>query len=293
MFCHHPDVLHYAYVAFETLGHDVYLADERTTKDIGFRVSSIKNDKFEVVDQLFAPETLYPRIVNPKFERNVYNVQNYDLVWSMMPEITNLAKSGVNTWFDVQMQAFLRNPEVKKLPGIKSANHPDAYEINGIHFCPNWVDTQPAHVSKQFITQLITEANLVDTTNELVKLKAEGHPVKIHGGSKCPDGFIRDIEILPYTSLLVHNKQFGINCYAVCKALYMGIPVYMSKTTKEMIGFGDLPNDLFFFKEEMDILTAYNLSLAVDNKKIADTYRSIYTLNRTINHVDKILHYDN
>ena len=123
---------------------------------------------------------------------------------------------------------------------------------------------------------------MMSETSELSDLKKQGYPVKIYGGDQCEDGFIRDIEILPHTSLLIHNKQFGINCYSVCKALDLGIPVYMSKITKHIIGFSDLPDELFLFKEDMSVIDAYKLSLNMDRKKIQDTYRSIYTLDRSI-----------
>jgi hypothetical protein len=69
----------------------------------------------------------------------------------------------------------------------------------------------------------------------------------------------------------------------------LGIPVYMSKETKNIIGFNDLPDELFLFKEEHSIIDAYNKSLSIDRKKIQDTYRSIYTLERTIETLKKCL----
>ena len=120
-------------------------------------------------------------------------------------------------------------------------------------------------------------------------LKHNGYDVKIVGSHLTPDGFARDIDLLPYTSLLVHNKKVGINCYAVCKALDTGVPVYMERSTKELIGFGDLPDELFLFKDEMSISEAFEKSKHIDNKKIQETYRSIYSFERTINAVKNIL----
>ena len=300
MFNHHPDVLHYMWRGFTDLGHDVYVATEDLTLDIGFKVSSTKNNKFEVVDQLYDPSELYPDMKNVKFcsveDIHSSSLKEFDLLWSMMPDIKYIEmQHDIKTWFDVQMQQFLRDTRIKALPGIKSANHPDAFRINEIEFCSNWVAPSDKLVSNpQYITQLVTEADLVPTTNILIHLKNKGLPVKIHGGKKCPDGFIRDINILPETALLVHEKRFGINCYAVCKALDMGIPVYMSKTTKSMIGFGDLPDDLFYFSEEIGIQEAFEERAFgklthPTAKDISDTYRSIYTLERTKLHMDNIL----
>jgi hypothetical protein len=63
----------------------------------------------------------------------------------------------------------------------------------------------------------------------------------------------------------------------------------MERSTKELIGFGDLPDELFFFKDEMSIAEAFEKSKDIDNKKIQETYRSIYTLERTVNAVKNIL----
>lgn len=286
MFCHHPDVLHYAYRAFRELGHTVHIASESLTLSTGFKCSSVKNNKFEVVDQLFPPEILFKDMVDVEFSDTN---KGYDLYWSMLPEITQLSKLELYTWFDAQMQAFLRESSFKTLPGIKSANHPDAMAINSFYFLPNWVDHQPDLIEKRYITQLITECNLVSTTTKLIEIKNKGLPVKIMGGSKCPDGFIRDIDILPYTSLLIHDKKFGVNCYAVCKALDIGIPVYMSRETKTLIGFGDLPDNIFLFSEEHSIEDAYEISKSLDSSVIQKTYRSIYTLDRVTSAMKNIL----
>lgn len=280
MFNHHPDVLHYAWRAFRECGYTVHVATEKLTKSIGFNYSSTIDNKFQVVDQLFEPTQLYPEMFDIKFVDDI--TEKYDIFWSMLPEITSLNGRGQMTWFDGQMQVYLREYTYSRLPGIKSANHPDAYQLNGFQFLPNWVDRQPDVIERRYVTQLITEANLVDTTKELERLDDEHKiPVKIYGGKKARHGFIRDIVILPYTSLLVHNKNFGVNCYAVCKALDMGIPVYMSRSTRAMIGFGDLPDDVFLFKDDMTIEEAYHKSQSIDNAAIQNIYRSIYTLERT------------
>jgi hypothetical protein len=288
MFVHHPDVMYYMYTAFSQLDQEVFLATENLTRSIGFAYSSVKQNKLEVVDQLFEPQKLYPNIGTIDFMDNLADINTVDMLWSMLPEIKSIHYIKP-TWFDAQMQNYLRNPQFRSMPGIKTANHPKAKAINNFDFIPNWVPYQPPHIERKYITQLITQSHLVEETKELIKLKNEGYPVKIHGGPACPDGFIRDIDILPYTTLLIHNKQFGINCYAVCKALDMGIPVYMGRDTKEKIGFGDLPDSLFLFKEEYSILEAYHKSLSIDCKSIQDTYRSIYTIERTKTEVAKLL----
>lgn len=274
IFNHHPDCSLYMWKAMKEIGIEVDFATEQLTMKVGFPHSSTKQNKFEVVNKLFTPEEFSPEFKNVSFTDKL----NHDLYLSIQPEVVNIF--GPYAYWDAQMQYFLRNFGHVKVK--KSCNHPDAEKF-GFKFCANWVSPQKFNLdSPKFITQLITQHQLVSETEELIKLQSEGHSVIIAGGDNCKDGFIRDIEILPKTSLLVHNKQFGINCYAVCKALDLGIPVYMSKITKEIIGFGDLPNDLFLFKEDQSIIEAYKKSLNIDRKYIQDTYRSIYTLERTV-----------
>jgi hypothetical protein len=285
-FNHHPDVLHYMWRAFTDLGHEVHVATEDLALNVGFKYSSTKDNKFEVVDQLFEPKDLFSDMETVVFSDRIDS--SYDITWAMLPEILTVQRP-LTPWFDCQMQGFLNTPSLQRhLSGIKTANHPDA-ESYGFRFCPNWVAEQPAHIESKYIVQLITELDMVDTTPELKKLKERGLPVRIHGGSKCPDGFIRDIDILPHAGMVVHNKQFGINCYVILKALNMGIPVYLSKKTKTMIGFDDLPDEIFLFQEDYTIEQAWSQAESADHGKIKTIFDSIYTLERTKKHVNEII----
>ena len=280
IFNQHPDCSLYMYKAFKEIGAEVEFANEELTLKLGFPHSSTKQNKFEVVNKLFLPEEFSPEFLNIKFTNSL----EHDLYVSILPEVYSIF--GNQAYFDAQMQLFIR--QYGDLACKKSCNHPDAEKFN-FKFCANWVPYQPKLENPKFITQLITQAHIMEETSELLKLKNSGSPVVIAGGDHLPDGFIRDIDILPYTSLLVHNKQFGINCYAVCKALDMGIPIYMSKYTRELIGFGDLPDSVFIFKDNHSIEDAYKISLEIDRKSIQDTFRSIYTLDRTVSTLTNIL----
>lgn len=292
MFNHHPDVLRYMWRAFTELGHNVTLASEQLTEAIGFEYSSTKNNKFEVVNQLFEPGDLFPDMKDVKFTDSL-GKKEYGIIWSMLPNIMMLEQHGEVTWFDAQMQAYIRNPVFQNIPSIRTCNHPQA-SLFKFRWVPNWTDvgTLPEIKERKYITQLITEIDKVDTTDELLEMRSRGLPVKIHGGDRCPDGFIRDVDILPETLMLVHNKKFGINCYAVCKALAMGIPVYMSEETYATIGFTDLPTSCFLMKEDYSIAEALE---KVKNESeeyfenIKNTYRSIYTLDRTVSAVKEII----
>lgn len=274
IFNHHPDCSLYMWKAMTEIGIEVDFATEQLTMQVGFPHSSTKQNKFEVVNRLYSPEEFNPEFKNVSFTDKI----SHDMYLSIQPEVVNIF--GSYAYWDAQMQYFLRN--FGHVPVRKSCNHPDA-ESFGFKFCANWIPEQKFSLQQpKLITQLITQHHMVAETEELINLQNNGHPVVIAGGDNCKNGFIRDVEILPRTSMLVHNKQFGINCYAVCKALDLGIPVYMGKDTKQIIGFNDLPDDLFLFKEDYSILDAYNKSMNCNRKYIQDTYRSIYTLDRTV-----------
>ena len=279
MFNHHQDCLLYLWKAFHELGIQVDVASEELVKHLGFPPGGIRKNKFVSANLSFDPEIVYPDFKNINFS-NDWN--GYDKYVSIIPNDLFAEK----TWWDCQMQAELK--AFGHLDILKTCNHPDA-ETFGFQFCPNWVPHQTKHKEKKYITQIVSLPALVEETGELMYLKHNGYDVKIVGSQLAPDGFARDIDLLPYTSLLVHNKNVGINCYAVCKALDTGIPVYMERSTKELIGFGDLPDELFLFKDEMSISEAFEKSKHIDNKKIQETYRSIYSLERTVNAVKNIL----
>jgi predicted O-methyltransferase YrrM len=279
MFNHHQDCLLYLLKAFQQLGIEIHVASGELTKQLGFPPGGIVGNKFRIANEFFTPEQVYPDFKNIVFS-NDWN--GYDKYVSIIPN--DLFKE--KTWWDCQMQSELK--AFGHLDVLKTCNHPDALKF-GFQFCPNWVPYQPELKQKKYITQIISLPAMVEETGELMHLKYNGYDVKIVGSQLCPDGFERDYDLLPYTSLLVHNKKVGINCYAVCKALDTGIPVYMERSTKELIGFGDLPDELFLFKEDMNIKQAFLKSQSMDNTKIQDTYRGIYTLERTVNAVNQIL----
>lgn len=282
MFNHHPDCLLYLWKAFRELGIETHVAGETLTKQLGFPPTGIKGNKFVIANKSFDPVELYKGFKDLIITNTLKNLEEYDKYVSIIPNDL----FGERTWWDCQMQAELKT--FGNLNILKTCNHPDAKTF-GFQFCPNWVPHQPKHKEKKYITQIVSLPALVEETGELMYLKHHGYDVKIVGSQLAPDGFAWDKDLLPHTSLLVHNKNVGINCYAVCKALDTGIPVYMERSTKELIGFGDLPDELFFFKDDMSIAEAFEKSKDIDNRKIQDTYRSIYSLERTMNAVKNIL----
>jgi SAM-dependent methyltransferase len=281
LFNHHPDCLFYIWKGLTSLGIDVDVASEKLTYSVGFQFSSTRQGKFDVAHKLYSPTDFHKDFEGVKFSDTF---EGYPLYSSIRPEIVRVA--GPNAWWDCRMQHELRAHA--GLSCLKSCNHPQANSF-GFNFCANYVPEQPALIEKKYITQLITQMDVVPETPTLLKMKENGCPVIIAGGDQCSDGFIRDTEILPHTAMLVHNKQVGINCYAVCKAFDTGIPVYMSRETRQMIGFGDLPEDVFLFSDDQPIDEAYRKALDMNNNYIQEAFRSIYTLERTQDCIRNIL----
>lgn len=279
LFNHHPDCLHYMYKGLKLLGHDVEIAPENVTAWL-FGSSSVKNYKFQFADQIIEPENFSKEFNDIKWNDDL----NHDLYISIKPAVLSIFRE--KGLFDCRLQGEIGIGS-KYSKGIKVSNHQDAPKF-GYQFVSNWVPQKELVKEKKYITQLITLKHLSSETQELERLRNNGYNVEIGSSEK----FILDYDILPHTSLLVHNKKTGINCYAVCKALDMGIPVYMEKYTKKLIGFGDLPDNLFLFKDEMNIEEAYKKSLNINNKDIQDAFRSIYSLDRLKTSIEKVLNND-
>ena len=271
IYLHHGDCFKYMYNGLINIGVDVDLAG------------------WHLANNTSIPK--YYGNVAPKEENGTwegYNVvqkdKGYDWYLSIIPEI------GIDfpdkSWFDCRLQGLKTN---NHMCAINSMNDINANDY-GFNFCGNWVPYQGEFNKKIYITQLIVHSWLCpNETQELLDMKKYMNNIIISGSESAPDGLIEDKKILPYTAMLVHNKRSGINCYAVCKALDYGIPIYMEKSTKTLIGFDDLPDELFIFREQYSIREAYGIALQMDNIKIRDTYRSIYTLNRLKKSLSDIL----
>lgn len=275
MFNHHPDCLTYIYTALSELGIETEIASEQLTRKFFHYSSTLQNGTFQFADvqiKFTDFDTIFKNVI-------VTDHINHDIIVSIRPEV--MRHFGERAWYDCQMQGeFFQH----RNNSIRTCNHPDS-ALMGFKFCPNWVPPKELVKEKKYITQLMTAADVEPQTATLRNLKDKGYDVMIGEWGK----FIRDYDILPYTSMLVHNKKTGMNCYAVCKALDMGIPIYMERFTRKLIGFGNLPEELFLFIDDMSMEEAYKKSLDMDNKKIQEIYRSIYSLDNLKNAVVDIL----
>jgi hypothetical protein len=156
IFNQHPDCSLYMWKAMTEIGFKVDFATEELTLKIGFPHSSTKNNKFEVVDQLYDPFEFNQEFTNVTFANSL----NHDIYLSILPEVINIF--GDKGYWDAQMQYFLRN--FGHVECRKSCNHPDA-EMFGFKFCANWTPRQKFSLIKpKLIVQLITQAQMMEET---------------------------------------------------------------------------------------------------------------------------------
>jgi hypothetical protein len=267
LFNHHPDFLYHIWTLLKTLNIDCSFATESATLQVCDRSSTkTAENKFELISKLFSPEELFPDMKNIKFTDNI---ENFDLYFTIHPAIaqnnilTNVVWNGV---VHPELQSIFPEKALKVTSVQKYKEYKALY-------LPYFVPRRGKHREKKYISQLMTQFYNEHFTT-LMGLKQK-YPVIIAGHESAPDGIVNDWEVLAHTSLLVHEKKYGTNCNSVCKALDNGIPVYMSKNTKTLLGFDDLPDFMFLYSEDYSIEEAYRKSLNIDFRIIQSAYRQI------------------
>jgi len=267
LFNHHPDFLHHIWTLLKSLDVECYFATEKATLKVCDRSSTktIQN-KFELITNLYHPYELFPDMVNIQFTDNIDNFDMYFTIHPMIAENKNLNNIVWNGVVHPELQSIFPEKALK----VTSVQNYKEYKAL---YLPYFVSKRGDHKEKKYITQLMTQF-YSEHFMSLIRLK-EKYSVIIAGHESAPDGIINDWEILSKTSLLVHEKNYGTNCNSVCKALDNGIPVYMSKKTKTLLGFDDLPDFMFIYSEDYSIEEAYKKSLDMDFNIIQSSYRQI------------------
>lgn len=273
IFNHHPDYSYQAWKGFTELGHNVFFATEGLTKECGSKNSSTIGNKFLFIDKLMEPKELFPDIdVNLKDD-----LEKIELCITIDP---NLANSLVHDRlvFGAVLKEFLdRNNNYERFLKVSSVQYASNF---GALFATYYVPPYGNITQGGSITQLITQINKAFFSEQLVDLRKRGFPVIVAGSRLAPDGVVNDRKILEKTTLLVHEKSFGSNCNAVCKAFDAGVPVYMTRFTRRNLGFEDLPDYMFIFADDYDLVTAYEIAGTKDNLSIQKTFREIRSLAR-------------
>lgn len=273
LFNHHPDFLHYIWSLLKTFDIECYFATEEATLKVCDRSSTkTKENKFELITNLFYPTELFSDMTNIKFSDSL---DNYDMYFTIHPMIAQNENFKNIVWNGVV------HPELKSIfpsRALKVTSVQNYKEYKALYL-PYHVPQKGVHKEKKYITQLMTQF-YNEHTQTLINL-SQKYPVIIAGHPNAPHGIVNDWEVLSSTSLLVHEKKYGTNCNSVCKALDTGIPVYMSQNTKTLLGFDDLPDFMFLYSEEYSIEEAYHKSLGMDFNKIQSAYRQLRNIDNS------------
>jgi hypothetical protein len=267
LFNHHPDFLHHIWTLLKTFDIECFFATEAATLKVCDRSSTkTKDNKFELITNLFNPEDLFPEMQNIKFTDDIENFNMYFTIHPMIGQNNDLNNVVWNGVVHPELQSIYPQKALK----VTSVQNYKEYKAL---YLPYFVPQRGDHKEKKYISQLMTQF-YSEHTQTLIAL-SQKYPVIIAGHPSAPNGIVNDWEVLSYTSLLVHEKKYGTNCNSVCKALDNGIPVYMSRDTKTLLGFDDLPDFMFLYSEEYSIEEAYHKSLGIDFNIIQSAYRQI------------------
>jgi len=270
IFNHHPDYAYHIWKNLTSMNIECYFATEKATLAAGANFSSTigPENKFQLISNLFSVDELFPEMKGVKFTDSL---DNFDYYFTIDPYIAQKLNKNRLVWGAV-IQPYLKqinNPS--KFLKITSVQNAESYNAKYLQY---FVPQNGNLKDKKYITQLISDFRQIPTTSKLLSLKQD-YNVIIAGAGDAPDGIVNDWEILSQTALLCHEKNWGTNCNSVCKALDTGVPVYISKANKEIIGFSDLPDFMFIYSDFYTVEQAYEIALKTDNKTIQIAYRKL------------------
>jgi hypothetical protein len=87
----------------------------------------------------------------------------------------------------------------------------------------------------------------------------------------------------------VHDKNYGISCGAILKALDAGCKIYMTKKNRIEVGFADIPDECFIFADDISIKDAYHKYENYDKQRIQSIFRSIRNINNAAEQLKSVL----
>lgn len=283
IFNHHPDYYWYTHTLLSSLGIECHMASKNLTFQMGANYSSVDEEgKLLVSGKWYSNQELF---------RNFYykisnDLDGYDYYCTIHRDIAkNLPHGNKKVIYStVVMWDIVDCNQIEKYTKISSVDYVKQF---GGHRITYFVPQDGELTQKKYITQLISGYKTI-YYDELLKLK-NTYPVIIAGDHAAPDGIVNDWETLKHTALLVHNKDYGSCCNSVMKALDCGIPIYMSRKNRYVLGFDDIPEDCFIFSDENNIEKAYEKSLLIDNKKIQKQFREIKNIEKAKKEMQHLL----
>jgi hypothetical protein len=287
IFNHHPDYTWQLQKALEETGIECYIGTYDLTIHLGADYCSSSNDgMLRQGANWYSEQDLFGSQNTFKYANSL---DGMDYIFSMNRDIVQRIDFPSSRLFFCACVSWDLNGLNDLQKYTKITSHHQASKFNA-HYVPYFVQQRGVCNKGKYVTQLIEGFRNSPYTEELMILNnQETLPVIIAGSNDAPAGVVNDWDTLRDTRLLVHHKEYGTNCNAVMKALDCGIPIYMSKNNKETIGMGDLPDDLFIFSDNYNIIDAYAKSGEIDNKSIQDTFRTIRNAEKAAQHLQKIL----
>lgn len=282
-FNHHSDEMYWHIKTFESLGHECHVATRKLTLECGEDYCTFNEEGLVQKGPVFYKwEKLHPDM-ELKFTDTI---NGFDAAVTISKKIPHVLAPKMKVFACIVVKYDINNfNNIKNVTKIIA--HPDAKQWNG-YFVPKYVPQYGKIGNNIYISQLM-ERYYTKHLKELIDLKLQGYPVIVAGAKEAPDGVVGDLDLLQNTRFLVHDKDYGISCGAVLKALDSGCMIYISKTNRNEIGLSDVPDICFIFSDDISIKDAYHKYETYDKKKIQESFRSIRNLDNAINELKKII----
>ena len=282
-FNHHSDEMYWHIKTFESLGHECHVATRKLTLECGEDYCRFNEEGLVQKGPVFYKwEKLHPDM-ELKFTDTIHG---FDAAVTISKKIPHVLAPKMKVFACIVVKYDINNfNNIKNVTKIIA--HPDAKQWNG-HFVPKYVPQYGKIGNNVYISQLM-ERYYTKHLKELIDLKLQGYPVVVAGAKEAPDGVVGDLDLLENTRFLVHDKDYGISCGAVLKALDSGCMIYISKTNRNEIGLSDIPDMCFIFSDDISIKDAYKEYEKYNKLNIQTTFRDIRNLNNATEHLKHII----
>lgn len=282
-FNHHSDEMYWHIKTFESLGHECHVATRKLTLECGEDYCTFNEEGLVQKGPVFYKwEKLHPDM-ELKFTDTIHG---FDAAVTISKKIPHVLAPKMKVFACIVVKYDINNfNDIENVTKIIA--HPDAKQWNG-YFVPKYVPQYGKIGDNIYICQLM-ERYYTKYLKDLIELKKQGYPVIVAGATEAPDGVVGDLDLLQNTRFLVHDKDYGISCGAVLKALDSGCMVYISKTNRNEIGLSDIPDMCFIFSDDISIKDAYKEYEKYNKLNIQTTFRDIRNLNNATEHLKHII----
>lgn len=282
-FNHHSDEMYWHIKTFEALGHDCHVATRKLTLECGENYCTFDEEGLVQKGPVFYKwEHLHPDM-SLKFTDTI---DGFDAAVTISGKIPYVLAPKMKVFACIVVKYDI--DKFNDLSNVtKIIAHPDAKQWNG-YFVPKFVPKYGKIGPHTYISQLM-ERYYTRYLGDLINLKQKGYPVMVAGAMEAPDGVVHDLRLLEQTRFLVHDKNYGISCGAVLKALDSGCMVYITRKNRDEIGFGDVPDDCFIFSDDISIKDAYDKYADYDKLHIQKIFQNIRNSDNAIKYFSEIL----